>query len=62
MASDARGDGRERRADELDRLRDKMNDDYEEWEDSHRERSEGLAEELRQERLALEERIRRLND
>jgi DNA-binding NarL/FixJ family response regulator len=62
MASDAHGDGRERRANELDRLRAKMNDDYEEWEDAHRERSKGLAEELRAERQALEERLRRLND
>jgi Ca-activated chloride channel homolog len=62
LASDARQAGRDRRAEELRRLRDQMNAEYDEWEDAHRERTEGLSDELREERHALEERIRRLND
>jgi von Willebrand factor type A domain len=62
LISEARAAGRDRRAAELDRLRDQMNSDYDEWETAHRERTEGLADKLREERLELEERLRRLND
>jgi DNA-binding NarL/FixJ family response regulator len=62
LASEARQAGRERRAEELQRLRAEMKNDFDAWQASHRERTEALADELRDERRALEDRIRRLDD
>jgi DNA-binding NarL/FixJ family response regulator len=62
LASEARQAGRERRAEELQRLRAEMKDNFDAWQASHRERTEALADELRDERRALEDRIRQLDD
>jgi DNA-binding NarL/FixJ family response regulator len=62
LASEARQAGRERRAEELQRLRAEMKDDFGAWQASHRERTDALADELRAERRALEDRIRQLDD
>jgi DNA-binding NarL/FixJ family response regulator len=62
LVTDAHQASQERRAEALQRLRERMKEDFDEWQASHRERTEGLADELRDERRALEERLRRLND